>query len=230
MLAVQVAGLSATLAHGVYWDGSTIYLNRSTIAGTVPTPGTQSTIASRSHLSNSFTSTIQIVKVDATHSLAVYPGVNSNANARGGTVYGNLITDTGSAITQNEVRLTDDFLTTLPTTTRILVFSGAYKGVNGTINVIFTDGACYKMAIVKVLNGTPIISPLVDINLRGPLWNVSGSTAPYAIMPRAFKGAVGSYLLPIPQWVGTTALTTDFNTAGSNLNSIVYSPICIAST
>ncbi|HEX7644855.1 MAG TPA: hypothetical protein VF472_21855 [Burkholderiaceae bacterium] len=230
MTVAQVAALSASLAHTLYSDGSSIYLNRVTISGTVPTPGTQSVIANRPLPgAGVFQSAAQIVKLNSTTSLAVYGGKNSNGGSFGGSVYGNVITDTGSGITQNEVLLVDDFASALPTNVQNLVFCGAYKGVNGSINCIFSDGAAYKMAIVKVVNGKPVISPMIDITLRGPLYSTSTTFNSLSqSIPRCLKTAAGNIVLPILEWAGAKQIGADFSTAGTNLASAVYNPVCLA--
>lgn len=229
MVAVQVAGLTTNLAHTLYSDNSSIYINRVTISGTVPTPGVQSVISNRPLFASAFFNAIQIIRLNSAQSLAVYPGRNSTGGNFGGTLYANIITDTGTAITQNEVRLIDDFSTSLPAKTQNLILAGAYKGVNGSINCIFTDGAAYKMATVKVVNGNPVISPLIDITLRGTLAvGVAVFNYQASAMPKVLKTNTGAILLPIVEWAGAVQTLGNLTTAGTNAESVVFNPICIA--
>lgn len=230
MKAAVSAALSSTLAHTIYSDNSTIYLNRVTISGTTPTPGTQTSISSRP---NASASTVQIVKLTATTSLAVYSGVNSNGNANGGTVYANIITDTGSGITQNETVLSDDldggysFGTQGSHKTNLIA---CYKGANSSINCLFSDGVSLKLASIRVIGGVAIMSALVEKKLAGPL--VTVDTTGYSIAPRIMRSSVGAFVVPYPTWSGFSQTSLNWVAATASTTraeaTIVYEPFIIA--
>ncbi|HEY8027695.1 MAG TPA: hypothetical protein VIF60_24355 [Burkholderiaceae bacterium] len=232
MVVVQVAALSGTLAHTIYSDSTSVYINRVSISGTIPTPGTQSVIPNRPIFAppgGAFITSLQIVKLNATQSLAVYSGKNSNGGNLGGTVYANIISDTGSSITQNEFRLTDDFSSSIPTKTQGLFLAGAYKGVNGSINCLFTDSVVFKLATIKVVNGNPVMSPMIDIPLRGQIGQASTNFGNLCFsMTRVMKTTAGNVLLPILEWTGAVPILNDFTTAGVGAQAAVFNPICIA--
>jgi hypothetical protein len=92
--------LSSTLAHSLYWDGSTTKINRVVLNGTsAPTPGTPVTVTSRKLFAGG--NQCDLGKASATASWTVLTSVGQES----GNFYGEHFADTGSTITVTETAL-----------------------------------------------------------------------------------------------------------------------------
>lgn len=188
---IKQVALSASLLHVVYGvNTSSAYTSRVSIAGTVPTAATAVLLKTGSF-------PIGLVRVDATHSAAIY----ADGIAASPQIYGNILTDTGSTITLG--------------TEQIIQALGPYLSATVynyyPVGVPVSDG---KLALI--FNDQPLAASIGNTGSFCMTLTCSASTitasAPHPLLQLAytdgdFKPYNAHGVLPVMQLGGTDAQT-----------------------